>query len=121
MQHGSMTAGWLSGACVMVRRTAFEQIGGFDERYFMYFEDVQLGDSLGQRGWSNVYLADAVVSHLGGHSTRLASARMLAVHHRSAYLYLAQKYDAWYQAPVRLAVRLGLGVRVALMRLRPSR
>ncbi|MCJ1672739.1 glycosyltransferase family 2 protein [Rathayibacter sp. VKM Ac-2929] len=120
MQHGSMTAGWLSGACVMVRRTAFEQIGGFDERYFMYFEDVQLGDSLGQRGWSNVYLADAVVSHLGGHSTRLASARMLAVHHRSAYLYLAQKYDAWYQAPVRLAVRLGLGVRVALMRLRPS-
>lgn len=118
LRHGRMEAGWLSGACVMVRRTAFEEIGGFDDRYFMYFEDVQLGDSLGQRGWTNVYLADAVVSHLGGHSTRLASARMLAVHHRSAYLYLAQKYGAWYQAPIRAAVRAGLGARVALMRLR---
>ncbi|MBF4463338.1 glycosyltransferase family 2 protein [Rathayibacter sp. VKM Ac-2878] len=121
LEHGRMEAGWLSGACVMVRRSAFEQIGGFDERYFMYFEDVQLGDSLGRHGWTNVYLADALVSHLGGHSTRLASARMLAVHHRSAYLYLSQKYDAWYQAPVRAAMRLGLGARVALMRLRPRR
>lgn len=121
LKQGRLEAGWLSGACVLVRRTAFDEVGGFDERYFMYFEDVQLGDSLGQRGWTNVYLADALVSHLGGHSTRLASARMLAVHHRSAYLYLAQKYDAWYQAPVRAAVRVGLGARVALMSLRPNR
>lgn len=121
LEHGRLEAGWLSGACVMVRRTAFDEVGGFDERYFMYFEDVQLGDSLGQRGWTNVYLADAVVSHLGGHSTRLASARMLAVHHRSAYLYLAQKYGAWYQAPVRAVLRLGLGARVVLMGLRPRR
>ncbi|WP_228452412.1 glycosyltransferase family 2 protein [Rathayibacter toxicus] len=121
LEHGRREADWLSGACVMVRRTAFEQIGGFDERYFMYFEDVQLGDSLGQQGWTNIYLADAHVTHLGAHSTRLASARMLAVHHRSAYLYLAQKYNAWYQAPLRLAVRLGLGARVALMRLLPGR
>src|SRR6185312_1748182 len=36
-------AGWLSGACLIVRRSAFEEIGGFDSSYFMYFEDVDLG------------------------------------------------------------------------------
>lgn len=118
LEHGTMSAGWLSGACVMVRRTAFEQIGGFDQRYFMYFEDVQLGDSLGAHGWSNTYVADAVVSHLGGHSTRLASARMRRVHHQSAYVYMSQKYAAWYLFPLRAVVKLGLNARLVLMRLR---
>jgi N-acetylglucosaminyl-diphospho-decaprenol L-rhamnosyltransferase len=118
LEHGTMTAGWLSGACVMVRRSAFTAIGGFDKRYFMYFEDVQLGDTLGQRGWQNVYVADAVVSHLGGHSTRLASARMRRVHHESAYIYMSQRYSAWYLWPVRAAVKLGLSARLVLMRLR---
>jgi len=39
-----------SGSCLLVRRTAFEQIGGFDERYFMYMEDVDLGDRMGRAG-----------------------------------------------------------------------
>ncbi|NQX27047.1 glycosyltransferase family 2 protein [Microbacteriaceae bacterium VKM Ac-2854] len=118
LEHGTLDAGWLSGACVMVRREAFERIGGFDKRYFMYFEDVQLGDSLGRAGWQNLYVADAVVSHLGGHSTRLASARMRKVHHESAYTYMSQKYAAWYLWPLRAAVKTGLGARLVLMRLR---
>ena len=41
-------AGWLSGSCVLVRRSAFDELGGFDEGYFMYFEDVDLGYRLEQ-------------------------------------------------------------------------
>ncbi|MGN7799190.1 glycosyltransferase family 2 protein [Leifsonia sp. 22587] len=102
------SAGWLSGACVLIRRTAYEQIGGFDLGYFMYFEDVDLGDRLGRAGWSNVYVPDAVITHTGAHSASRDVKRMERAHHDSAYRYLSRRYSAWYFAPLRLALRLGL-------------
>jgi GT2 family glycosyltransferase len=68
--------GWLSGACVLVRRSAFDAIGGFDAAYFMYFEDVDLGERFGRYGWRNVYDPSAVVTHIGGESTKSESAAM---------------------------------------------
>ena len=104
-------AGWLSGACVLVRRTAYDEIGGFDPRFFMYFEDVDLGARLGDAGWRNRYQPSATVRHSGAHSTSRDGSRMVAVHHDSAYLYLSRKYSAWYLAPIRLVLRIGLGAR----------
>ncbi|KQO62167.1 glycosyltransferase family 2 protein [Curtobacterium sp. Leaf261] len=103
--------GWLSGACLLVRRTAFTEINGFDERYFMYFEDVDLGYRLGGAGYRNVYEPAARVVHVGAHSTRGASDSMRRAHHRSAYRFLAAKYDGWYLWPLRVALRVALGVR----------
>jgi N-acetylglucosaminyl-diphospho-decaprenol L-rhamnosyltransferase len=104
-------AGWLSGSCILLRRAAFEAVGGFDERYFMYFEDVDLGDRIGRAGWQNVYVPSAEVVHLGGHATSKASAYMLAVHHRSTYRYLAGRYRGPWHAPLRLVLRCGLAAR----------
>ncbi|WP_181780654.1 glycosyltransferase family 2 protein [Pseudonocardia pini] len=106
-------AGWLSGSCLLLRRTAFDSVDGFDPRYFMYFEDVDLGDRLGRAGWLNVYVPTAEVVHTGGVSTTKAdvSARMLAEHHRSAYRYLADRHPGAANAPLRAAVRAGLTVR----------
>ncbi len=53
------TAGWLSGSCLLLRRAAFDAVRGFDPGYFMYFEDVDLGDRLGRAGWTNVYCPSA--------------------------------------------------------------
>lgn len=103
--------GWLSGSCLLLRREAFEAVGGFDEGYFMYFEDTDLGARLARAGWSSVYAPGAVVTHLGGHSTRRAPVAMAREHHASAYRYLARSYDRPWQAPLRLALRLGLGAR----------
>ncbi|PWB96039.1 glycosyltransferase family 2 protein [Salinibacterium hongtaonis] len=105
------TVGWLSGACVLVRRSAFNDLGGFDDGYFMYFEDVDLGARLGRAGWHNVYAPQAIVTHSGAHSTNRESGRMLRVHHDSAFRYLSRKYSAWYLAPLRGILWLGLGVR----------
>ncbi|KOV79897.1 N-acetylglucosaminyl-diphospho-decaprenol L-rhamnosyltransferase [Nocardia sp. NRRL S-836] len=108
-------AEWLSGSCFLMRREAFDAVGGFDERYFMYFEDVDLGDRVARAGWLNVYVPEAEVVHIGGHSTARASDRMLAEHHRSAYRYLADRHRGVLWAPFRWAVRVGLKVRVRLL------
>lgn len=104
-------AGWLSGACLMVRTSAFRDIGGFDEEYFMYFEDVDLGFRLGHHGWRNVYTPDAVVHHSGGHSTKDHSAQMRAAHHRSAEVFLRRRYPGLWRAPIRCVLGIGLRIR----------
>jgi len=113
-------AGWLSGSCLLVRRAAFEHVGGFDPSYFMYFEDLDLGERLGRAGWFNVYVPSAEVVHTGGHSTSRHQAKMAAAHHRSAYQYLSRRYSGPALAPVRVALRLGLLARGALARYLPS-
>lgn len=107
-------SGWLSGSCQLVRRAAFEQVNGFDQRYFMYFEDVDLGDRLGKAGWRNVYVPDAEVVHEGGKATEKASAKMLAAHHHSAYQYLADRHRGPQWVPVLAAIKTGLDLRLKM-------
>jgi N-acetylglucosaminyl-diphospho-decaprenol L-rhamnosyltransferase len=104
-------AGWLSGSCILVRRAAFEAIGGFDAGFFMYFEDVDLGERMSRAGWQNIYAPDAEVLHIGGHSTGRQHAAMIHAHHLSAYRYLAGRYPDPWHAPLRLLLRAGLRVR----------
>jgi N-acetylglucosaminyl-diphospho-decaprenol L-rhamnosyltransferase len=104
-------AGWLSGACLLLRREAFEAVGGFDESYFMFFEDVDLGERLARAGWANVYVPSARVVHVGGVSWKARPARMISAHHASAERYLHRRYHRWYQLPVRVAISVGLKAR----------
>lgn len=108
-------AGWLSGSCVLVRREAFDAIGGFDDGYFMYFEDVDLGYRLGKRGYRNVYEPAAAALHTGAHSTGSESARMVRAHHASARRFIRRKYAAWWLWPVRVVISVGLALRSALI------
>jgi N-acetylglucosaminyl-diphospho-decaprenol L-rhamnosyltransferase len=103
--------GWLSGSCLLVRRAAFQEVGGFDERYFMYMEDVDLGDRLGRAGWQNIYVPSAEILHNKGHAAGRDPARNLAAHHRSTYTYLADRHARWWQAPLRWSFRGALAVR----------
>lgn len=107
-------AGWLSGSCLLMRRVAFDSVDGFDPRYFLYFEDVDLGDRLARAGWRNIYVPTAEVMHIQGHATSRASAAMLAVHHDSAYRYIADRHPGWSWAPVRAAIRAGLSLRLKI-------
>ena len=107
-------AGWLSGSCLLLRRKAFDDVDGFDPAYFMYFEDVDLGDRLAKAGWSSVYCPSAKAIHQGGHSTERAASAMAEAHHRSAYRYLSQRYSRPWQAPLRVVLRAGLAGRAFL-------
>jgi GT2 family glycosyltransferase len=78
---------WVSGACMMVRREAFEAVGGMDEQFFLYWEDADLCFRLRQAGWLTIYNPVAGVTHLTGRSSALARKQSLIAFHRSAFRY----------------------------------
>lgn len=115
LEPSERPVGWLSGSCLLLRRSAFDQVGGFDERYFMYMEDVDLGDRLGRAGWLSVYVPTAEVLHHRGHSTGHDPESHLAAHHKSTYIFLADRHSGLLRAPLRWTLRGSLAVRSALM------
>lgn len=60
---------WLAGASMMIRREVIEQVGGFDETFFLYFEETDLCRRAGMAGWKTVYVPGSSVSHIGSVST----------------------------------------------------
>lgn len=111
LEPSERPVGWLSGSCLLIRRSAFAAVGGFDERYFMYMEDVDLGDRFGRAGWLNVYVPGSEVLHDKGHSTGRDPARNLRAHHDSTYIYLSDRHSGWWRAPLRWTMRAALRVR----------
>ncbi|TWS26383.1 glycosyltransferase family 2 protein [Tsukamurella sputi] len=105
------TAGWLSGSCLLVRPEAFAAIDGFDDRYFMYMEDVDFGDRLARAGWSNVYVPSAEIVHAKGHAAGKVPELMLPAHHASAYRFFADRHPGRAAAPLRAAMKVGLAAR----------
>jgi len=108
------TAGWLSGSCLLVRWDAFEAVGGFDERYFMYMEDVDLGDRFSRHGYVNVLCPAATIQHAVGHAAGKHPEKMLPAHHDSAYRFQADRHPGLIHAPLRAALWMGLKVRALI-------
>lgn len=104
---------WVSGTCMLVRRSAFDAVGGFDEDYFMYVEDVDLCWRLRAAGWRVAYEPSARVVHTVGASSELAPYRMIAAHHRSLLRFATRTATGRRRLLLPL-VAGGLGVRTVL-------
>jgi N-acetylglucosaminyl-diphospho-decaprenol L-rhamnosyltransferase len=111
LQDATCETGWVSGACLAISRKTFEDFSGFDDGYFMYFEDVDLGYRLGKAGFTNLYVPEVHVEHIGGESTKATKTSMLKTHHDSAMRFLSVKYKGVMWAPVRGVLKTGLAVR----------
>jgi len=98
--EGVVGVDWVSGACMALRTVAFSSVGGFDEGYFMYVEDLDLCWRLGRAGWRVGYLGSAEVLHHGAVSTSRHPYRMLVAHHRSALRFAGRSL----RGPKRLAL-----------------
>lgn len=75
------------GAFFFMRRSVFAALGGFDPRFFVYFEEVDLALRARESGWRSVFIADARIFHEGGGTTRQVKARRLFYSLRSRLLY----------------------------------
>ena len=109
---------WVSGAAVWLRRAALDAVGGWDDGYFMYVEDVDLCWRLRHAGWRVGYEPAGHVVHVQGASTARHPYRMIVAHHRSLLRFANKRWRGWRRilvvpAACFLAVRtvLALGAR----------
>ena len=83
-------ADFLMGAVLLLRREAVEEVGAFDESFFMFSEEVDLCYRMRKGGWSVVFYPDAEFVHVGGASTRLEWGRMYREQLRGHLRFLAK-------------------------------
>ena len=96
---------WVSGACMLIRRTALEEVGGLDEQFFLYCEDMDLCARVREAGWDVHYDPGATARHEGGASA--PREQLLAIYARNRVIY-ARKHDRRGTATVEAAgVALG--------------
>lgn len=111
------TVDWVSGPAMAVRRTAFDAVGGFDEAFFFFVEDVDLCKRLWDAGWEVWFVPGAEVMHGWGGSWTKRPMKFLWMHQRNLFRYVTKHYrGAWVLAYPFIAA--GLIVRFMLLALR---
>jgi GT2 family glycosyltransferase len=93
------------GAFFLIRRSLFEELEGFDERFFVYFEEVDLSWRAKLKGWNSYYLSDAQVYHKGGGTTENIRGISLFYYLRSRILY-GYKHFGFFTATILLTCTL---------------
>lgn len=109
------TVDWVAGSCFLARRQCFLEIGGFDEQYFMYWEDADLCFRLKNVGKKTLFVPEARVVHLGGVSSRKAKVRSVVAFHRSAHRYYRRNNIPRAPRVIHGLVGVGLAARAALV------
>lgn len=104
----------LAGACMLVRRDVFQQLGGFDEQFFMYGEDIDLSYRIRQAGYQNWYCADTSIIHFKGESTRKGSSNYVLLFYKAMQQFVRKHYSGSKSALIvqglALAILLRAGV-----------
>ena len=109
--------GWVSASAVAYRRDAFDAVGGFDEDYFFFVEDVDLCRRLTDAGWEVWFEPRAEVTHAWGGSWTKRPLRFLWLHQRNLFRYVTKhRRGAWVLAYPFVAA--GLGLRFVLLAVR---
>ncbi len=85
--------GWLSGACLLTRRQAVEDAGGFDENFFLYFEDIDLCKRMREKGYQLVFYPGVRVIHVGGASTSQGKWQC-RLEYRKSQVYYYRKHNS---------------------------
>lgn len=115
---------WLQGSCMVMRKSVYEEVGGFDEGFFLYLEDVDLSERVRSAGYRVVYFPDAEVGHEGGTSTQGFHFIRVKNYHDSPLYYYGKrgKHGAVFFLKVVFTVELGakIIIRTLMQLVRPS-
>jgi len=109
-----MEVHWVSGACMVVRRKAVDDVGLMDERFFLYWEDADWCRRMRRKGWKVVYFPESPVVHYAGASSEQAPLRSILEFHKSSYR-LFEKYrkpSLWLLKPLAI---VGLSLRLCFV------
>lgn len=112
--ESSREVDWLSGACLLARRDMIDEIGGLDDGYFMYFEDVDWSHRAHAAGWEVRYTPTPMVLHEVGRSSDRRPKRMIVMHHQSAFRFFSRNTAFGKNPAGKLVLGAGLTARALL-------
>ncbi len=101
IEAGPRRVDWVEGACLLVRREAWQEAGGLDEGYFMYAEEVDWCRTLARCGWQTWYAPAARVVHFGGSSSRTRPTQREADLYRSRVRFMRKHYGRGHAAALK--------------------
>lgn len=104
----------LSGAAMMFRHEVFEATGGFDERFFMYGEDLDLSKQVFDRGWKTMFVHTAEIIHYGGASSKKRRTKSIVNFYEAMWLYYDKHWGTKHNVFLKIAVWLGIKTRLGL-------
>ena len=84
----------LAGAFIMVAKKVLDQVGGFDERFFMYGEDIDLSYRIKKAGFKNIYFAESTILHFKGESTKKGSLNYVRLFYGAMSLFVDKHYTS---------------------------
>jgi hypothetical protein len=111
---------WAQGACLLIRTDLLRRLGGLDERFFLYCDDVDLCLRARRRGWLTYVVPDARVTHDEGSSSRQVVPLKLASHYYSKVAYFAKHGTMGQRLALRGMLAADLALRVIVRRVQPA-
>ncbi len=101
----------LAGAFMMLRKQVLEKTGGFDERFFMYGEDIDLSYRIQQAGWRNYYFAGTTIIHFKGESTKKGSLNYVRMFYKAMSVFVQKHYTSVTAFFFRFFINIAIWVR----------
>lgn len=95
---------WVSGACLLVRRSAIDAVGGMDERFFIYGEELDWQYRMAQHGWRVWFAPSAQIVHAGGASTAAVPAQRIVWQYESIFRFARLHQSVFQQIALRVLV-----------------
>ena len=122
-QYNNHEVDVLSGAFMMIRKSVLDKTGGFDERFFMYGEDIDLSFRIQKAGFKNLYFAESTIVHFKGESTKKDSPVYIKLFYGAMSLFIKKHYGSNFAGVYNFFIQIAIGIKtlisVTINRLRP--
>lgn len=104
----------LAGAFMMVRKDVFDKVGGFDETFFMYGEDVDLSYRIQKAGYKNYYFAESSIIHFKGESTRKGSMNYVRMFYKAMSVFVKKHYGGSKAGVFNFLIHIAIWIRATM-------
>jgi len=111
-QTDSLEVDWTMGACLMMRKSALDKVGAYDENFFLFFEETDLCLRLKQAGYKIFVVPKARVIHFGGGGPAHYTAHKILEYHKSLFYFAKKHFTKWQNKWLKILVLLRTGIRM---------
>ncbi|MGE5519204.1 MAG: glycosyltransferase family 2 protein [Candidatus Dadabacteria bacterium] len=101
----------LAGAFIMIRRSVLDEVGAFDEKFFMYGEDVDLSYRVQQAGYKNYYFSESTIIHFKGESTKRSSLNYVRMFYNAMSIFVRKHYGGTRAGVFNLSIHIAIWIR----------